>query len=101
MTAKSDANWVELDPTTLPANLSAAYAEYKEAYKFMKAQREAFEQAMADAASVPAGKRMVFGYNFGKLSVAIVADDRKAKPGKSAQTLAAFMASAVANGHRA
>ena len=46
---------------------------------------------------------MIFGYNFGKLSVAIVADDGKgkAKPQAPKLNLAQFLASQAQGGHRA
>lgn len=100
--AKTEANWVNIDPATLTDELQAKYQAYKEAYRFMKSEREAFEEAMAKAGEVAEGKRMVFGYNFGKLSVALVDDDRKpSKPKASQMTLAQFMAQANASGHRA
>ena len=53
---------------------------------------------MQIAAELPVGKRMVCGYNFGKLSVAIVDDDRKpAKAQPAKQSLADFLA---AQAHR-
>lgn len=79
--AKTDANWQELDVASLDDQAAANYAGYKAAYRLMKEARLAFEvglEAQAKRESViPTGFRMVFGYNFGKLSVAIVADDRK------------------------
>jgi hypothetical protein len=95
--AKTDAVWTELDVDALPADVKAAYEAYKDMYRQMKAQREAFESLCG--ANVPDGKRMVFGYNFGKLSAAIVDDDRKpakAKPAK--QSLADFIAAQKASG---
>lgn len=99
--AKTDAVWTELNPDTLPNNLSAMYAEYKEMYRRMKNQRTEFENAVAAAAELPEGKRMVFGYNFGKLSVAIVDDDRKpAKATPAKQSLAEFIASQAQSGRQ-
>lgn len=98
--AKQDANWVEIDAGELEASLKSAYDCYKLAYREMKALREAFERAMAEAAQVPVGKRMVFGYNFGKLSVAIVDDDRKPSSAKPKLSLADFMAQQQASGLR-
>ena len=75
--ATKDAVWHILNPADLPEHIQALHRSYKAQYEKMKADREAFEMAMAAAISPPAGKRVVFGYNFGKLSVAVVADDRK------------------------
>jgi hypothetical protein len=87
---KSDAVWVEIDPETLEAQQAQAYAAYKASYRVMKEQRGAFEAAMAQG--VPQGKRMIFGYNFGKLSVAVVDDDRAtAKPKAQKMSLAEYL----------
>lgn len=94
------ANWQTLDPASLPAPVAKQYANYKSAYVEMKAERTAFEEAMRQLAPAPAGKRLVFGYNFGKLSVALVDDD--AKPAKPSGTLSlsAFLASQTTQGKR-
>lgn len=95
----SDANWVTIDPSSLPDQTRAAYENYKTAYRIMKEQREAFEGLMQNG--VPEGQRIILGYNFGKLSAAIVADDRKPAKAKAAtQSLAEFLASQSAQGQR-
>ena len=100
--ANSDATWIELNPDTLPEGVAANYARYKELYREMKIVRGTFEESLAQAASIPAGKRMIFGYNFGKLSVAIVDDDRKpAKATPAKQSLADFIAAQAQSGRRA
>jgi len=97
--AKQDAVWVEIDPETLAGDQRQAYADYKAAYRMMKEARQAFEALMS--ADVQTGERMIFGYNFGKLSVAIVEDDRKAaKPKAMKQSLAEYLASRSAHGDR-
>ena len=94
--AKTDAVWIEINPETLPKDIAEAYAQYKEIYKEMKAQRLRFETMFADLADAPKGKRIVFGYNFGKLSVALVDDDRKpAKTTPARQSRADFIAAQV------
>lgn len=99
--AKVDANWVNVEIDTLGEDSLNAYNAYKAAYKRMKEYREAFEASMADKAELPEGKRLVFGYNFGKLSVAVVEDDRKvAKPKQATQSLSQFLAGAKAHGDR-
>lgn len=99
--AKSDAVWHEIDPSTLTNTIASAYADYKRIYADMKAARLQFEEGMQIAAGLPEGKRLVFGYNFGKLSVAIVDDDRKpAKATPAKQSLADFIASQASAGRR-
>jgi hypothetical protein len=98
---QSTAQWIELDPASLSDVAREAYAAYKATYKQMKTDREWFETCVSEAAELPEGKRLVFGYNFGKLSVAVVDDDRKAKPAaKSPQSLSAYLAGMQANGRR-
>jgi hypothetical protein len=77
--AKGD--WTEVDTTTLPAQLSKPYSEYLAARKLAADKREAFEAVFKTALKgrVQAGSKAVFGYNFGKLSMAIVPDDDKPK----------------------
>lgn len=92
--AKQDAEWTTINVDTLGDSIRSDWDSYKVAYRMAKEAREAFEEAMAKVAKLPQGKRMIFGYNFGKLSVAIVDDDRK--PGKAKAgglTLAQFIAS--------
>lgn len=88
--ARTDAVWTEIDPTTLPSEQGALYAEYKRIYAQSKAAKEVFEASFAPAA--PAGKRFVFGYNFGKLSMALVEDDRKSAQPKATLSLAQYLA---------
>lgn len=96
--ARVEANWVELDPSTLTAAQQESYHAYKAAYRVMKDQRVEFEREMQ--AGVPEGSRMVLGYNFGKLSAAIVPDDRKPAKAKSTQSLSEFLAAQGASGQR-
>ena len=91
----STANWQTIDPETLPAPVAKQYLRYKETYKEMKADRDAFEQAMRDLAPTPDGKRLVFGYNFGKLSIAAVDDTAKPASTKGALSLSAFLANST------
>lgn len=100
--AKTDADWLTIDATTLSPELAEAYAQYKASYKLMKEARQAFEQSMADGAGLAEGKRLIFGYNFGKLSIAVVEDDRKpAKAKNQTLSLSAFLERQEASGHRA
>jgi len=75
--AKSDAVWQEIDPTTLHPDLQEAYKAYKDAYAEMKRMRAGFEERINAEVKPPVGKRVAVAYNFGKLSIALVADERK------------------------
>lgn len=88
--------WTEIDPASLPEEQSKLYGEYKAAYRVMKDARAAFEASFQAAA--PAGKRIVCGYNFGKLSIAL-ADAEPVKP-KASGTLAEWMAAQQAQGRK-
>lgn len=66
------ADWKEIDPATLNKALSTAYTAYKDKYREAKVLRDAFEALATKTANLPEGYRMVFGYNFGKLSGAVV-----------------------------
>lgn len=97
--AKQDANWVNIDIDSLSPDQRKAYETYKNAYRAMKALREEFETVMGS--DIPQGQRMIFGYNFGKLSVAVVEDDRKvAKAKAQTQSLSQFLAQAKSHGDR-
>jgi hypothetical protein len=63
--------WKEIDPESLAAQQSKLYSAYTTVRKAAAEAREAFEEAMQDGRAVPAGKRLVFTYNFGRLSVAL------------------------------
>jgi hypothetical protein len=102
-TKRTDAEWIVIDPTTLSQGCEAAYQSYKAMYKAMKEQRAAFEQLMNEEAQsemqVPKGKRLVFGYNFGKLSVAVVDDERKpAAKANAPQSLSSYLAGMTQKG---
>lgn len=66
------ADWKEIDPASLNPELKAAYDAYKAQYAKAKVARDAFEVAMNKAAGLPTTHRLAFGYNFGKLSAAVV-----------------------------
>lgn len=97
--AKSEATWTEIDPRTLDDGLEKAFDAYKASYRQTKALREAFEAAMREQAALPEGQRLVFGYNFGKLSVAVVEDTSKPKaPAKPKLSLGEYLAQQRAMG---
>lgn len=90
-------NWINIEPSTLSAEQQTKYETYKSQYRVMKAAREDFEASMQ--VGTPEGQRIVCGYNFGKLSVALVEDDRKPKAqAKAPVTLAQYLAMQIASG---
>lgn len=95
----SEATWMEVDLDTLTDVQRIAYDDYKRLQRQAAQCRETFERHMADGAALPKGKRLVFGYRFGKLSVAVVNDDRKpAKPKAAAKSLADYLADQARDG---
>ena len=98
----SEAQWQDIDVNSLSVEAQVAYNEYKEAQRKAAALRSVFEQTVTDSLPIPQGRRMVFGYRFGKLSAALVEDDRKAKAPKQVKgSLADFLAQQVGGGHAA
>lgn len=89
MANDTKANWQNVDVETLPSTIREHYDAYKAAYAEMKEARGTFEVAMRTALmeATPKGKRLAIAYNFGKLSVAIVEDDRKASASPKAISL--------------
>lgn len=78
----SELDWTEVDVATLSAVAQGAYQEMKETYRQYKADKARFETLVREdyAIQTPAGLEMKFGYNFGKLSVALApVTERKAK----------------------
>lgn len=89
-------SWIEIDPASLTTEQQAAYNAYKAAYATMKGLRTTFETAMQ--VDCPAGKRIVCGYNFGKLSIALDVAKVETKASTGKQTLAQFLAGQSAAG---
>lgn len=88
---KTAATWTQIDINSLPADIAKAYSVYKTSYAAMKEARLHFETKLAHVLDTPQGKRAVFGYNFGKLSIAIVDDDKPATKATSAVSLSTLV----------
>lgn len=100
MAKQTDATWFEIDPSTLDETAKRAYDTYKALYRQAKEARQSFETIMQGTADLAQGKRMIFGYNFGKLSVAVVNGEAKSEA-KPKLGLAQFLASQASQGRRA
>lgn len=95
----ADANWMDIEVASLSDEAQIAYEDYKIAQRKAAELRKAFEDAVTSGLDIPAGRKMVFGYRFGKLSAALVADDSKpAKARQSGGSLADFLAAQQAGG---
>lgn len=95
------ADWREVSPDTLPDDIRRLYDDYKEAQRYAASQREAFETRMASVAALPSGSRLAFGYRFGKLSIAVIPDDKPTRQAtKAPASLADFLAAQRLTGSR-
>lgn len=93
MAKDSILNWQTIDVASLSPQAQGNHAAYKAAYSAMKDARTKFEQGLNDETDKPTGTRLVFGYNFGKLSIALAPDDAKPKAAaKPTLSLAAWAA---------
>ena len=96
----TDANWQDINVASLSDEAQVAYSEYKDAQRKAASLRTEFETMVTASLKLPQGKKMVFGYRFGKLSAALVADDgKKAKAAQAKGSLADFLAAQGASGH--
>jgi|HubBroStandDraft_3_1064219.scaffolds.fasta_scaffold00002_10 hypothetical protein len=89
--------------TELGAVQWANYQASKEAYRAYKVTRDLFEAGMQDAfrAKLPEGVELKFGYNFGKLSIAVgPVSERKAQPKAESESLGDWLASQASSGQR-
>ena len=90
--ADAKPDWTQLDPDTLSADLRKAYDDYKAANKAAQTMRNVFEAMMTNAIDPLDTEKVIFGYNFGKLSLAIV-PAYKPKRRTAAISLADYLAS--------
>jgi hypothetical protein len=101
MAKDTNAQWQDIDVTTLSAELQAKYEAYKVAQRAAAELRTEFESAVNDASDLPQGMKLVFGYRFGKLSAALVKSEDKPKVGAPAkQSLGAYLNAMKASGNR-
>ena len=85
-----DLEWTQLDPSSLSPDLRKAYDAYRDAARHANTLREAFERQMTVAIDPMDNEKVVFGYRFGKLSLAIAPADKLRKP-SAAISLADFI----------
>lgn len=100
----ASSDWQTVNTSTLPEHVQTLYAVAKEGYREYKAMRAAFEDAMQAifAANLAEGTELKFGYNFGKLSVAVGAKvERKAKAAAQTQSLGDWLQAQAAQGRQA
>jgi hypothetical protein len=86
-------DWNEVDVGELPEAIQHQYGQMKAIYRQYKAEKDVFEGKMQAlyAGQMPEGRELKFGYNFGKLSVA-VGEKREKKAAKPKQSLTDWLA---------
>lgn len=89
-TPAKDLEWTQLDPATLSPDLRAKYDAYRDAAKAANTLRQVFEAMMTNAIDPLDTEKVIFGYRFGKLSLAIAPADKPRKP-SAAISLADFI----------
>lgn len=87
----------DVDVAQFSEETQIAYHEYKEAQRKAAALRDAFESGVRAEFPVRQGSKLVFGYRFGKLSLAIAPDDSKPKV-RASGNLADWIAAQQGNG---
>jgi len=79
------------------------YENAKQAYREYKACRQIFEEAMQAPfkSKLPSGQELKFGYNFGKLSIAVgPVSERKAQPKAESESLGDWLQAQAQSGQR-
>jgi hypothetical protein len=81
-------DWINVNADAMGATMKRKYLALKEAQQKARAAREDFELSFIaeskKAGKVEDGESLKFGYNFGRLAVAIV-DESEMKPKKEAK----------------
>lgn len=95
-TTTDNLTWRNVDPTDIPPAALALYTEYKALQRQAAAARDKFEAEFSLSLGITPdhAQRIVFGYKFGKLSIAVAPNDKPKPKPRSAQaaTLADFLA---------
>lgn len=99
----ANSDWQTVEVSKLPAEIQEFYADAKGVYKEYKLAKGIFESEMQAlfADKMPEGCELKFGYNFGKLSVAVGPKvERKAKSAAQTQSLGDWLAGQASAGQR-
>lgn len=96
---RTQAEWREIDPATLTGDIAKAYNQYKEAYRIAKGNKDRFEAAMSAQAGLERnGLKLIFSYNFGKLSIAVVPNDKPKAVKPATQSLSEWLTAQAQSG---
>ena len=86
MAYETKLNWINVNADAMGATMKRKYLALKEAQQKAKAAREDFELSFIaeskKAGKVEDGESLKFGYNFGRLAVAIVDESEVKAPAK-------------------
>lgn len=91
--------WRNVETDDIPASALGLYNQYKTAQRSAAAAREAFETEFSIILGFTPNttQRLVFGYKFGKLSIAVAPNDKpKPTTKRAATSLADFLTSHAA-----
>lgn len=100
----ANSDWRNIDPATLNEQLRDRYENMKAIYRRYKEARGEFEGEMqkAFAQHLTDTTELKFGYNFGKLSIAVgPKHERKAKTAKDNGSLGDWLADQALSGRNA
>lgn len=103
MATQSELKWTTVDVSKLDGELQTAYVGMKALYRQYAAAKAEFESAMQAAYGdkLPADKELKFGYNFGKLSIAVgPARERKATRAQETASLGEWLEAQAQGGLR-
>lgn len=81
--SKSDVEWNNVDPASLPKELTLKYNKLRDTIAQLATAKEAFESDFASACNVAAGHKMVFSYRYG-LACGVVPEKTSTSKGKIA-----------------
>ena len=95
-------DWKQVDVAELPQELQEAYSNMKAIYRQYKAAKDIFEGFMQEhvAEQMPEGCELKFGYNFGKLSVAVGPKREQKAKTKDTGKLGDWLQAQASGGHR-
>lgn len=90
--------WKTMIPESLPKQHLAAYNDYRAKMKVASDARKVFEDMVQKDAkpTLPEGKTIIFGYNYGQLSMGI--GDTVAKSNGKTMSLSDFLSAAKVSG---
>ena len=81
--SKSDVDWNNVDPASLPKELTAKYEKLRSAIDTLAQAKATFENDFASACNVAAGHKMIFSYRYG-LACGVVEEKTSTSKGKVA-----------------